>query len=67
MENLQARSDWHEIFKVKANKDLQPKLLYLAKPSFRIESQIKSFPDKKKLKEFAATNPVLQEILKGFL
>ena len=46
------------------SKDLQPRLLYTAKLSFRIEGQIKSFPDKKKLKEFITTKPVLQEMLK---
>ena len=49
------------------SKDLQQKLLYLEKPSFRIEGQIKSFSDKKKLKEFVTTKPILQEILKGLL
>ena len=32
------------------SKDLQPRLLYPAKLSFRIEGQIKSFQDKKKIK-----------------
>ena len=43
------------IFKVMKSRDLQPRLLYPAKPSFRIEGQIKSFPDKRKLKEFIIT------------
>ena len=34
------------------SKDLQPKLLYSAKLSFRLKGHIKSFPNKKKLKEF---------------
>ena len=34
------------------NKDLQPRLLYLARLPFRLEGQIKSFPDVKRLKEF---------------
>ena len=49
------------------NKELPPRLLYPAKLSFRIEGKIKSFPDKKKLKEFIITKPVLQEMLKGLL
>ena len=32
----QARRDWQEIFKVMKSKDLQPRLLYPAKLSFRI-------------------------------
>ena len=47
-ETLQARSDWQEIFKVMKSRDLQPRLFYPAKIPFRIEGQIKSFPDKKK-------------------
>ena len=38
-----------------------------AKLSFRIEEQIKSFPDKKKLKEFIITMPLLYEMLKGLI
>ena len=64
-EILQARRDWQEIFKVMKSKDLQPRLLYPAKLSFRIKGQIKCFPDKKK--EFITTKPVLYEMLKDLL
>ena len=47
------------------SRDLRPRLLHPAKLSFRIEGQIKSFPDKKKLKEFIITKPLLYEMLKG--
>ena len=60
-ETLQARRNWQEVFKVMKSKDLQPRLFYPAKLSFRIEGQIKSFPDKKKLKEFITTKLVLQK------
>ena len=33
----------------------------------RIEGRIKSFPDKKKLKEFIITKPLLYEMLKGLI
>ena len=49
---LPARRGWKEVFKVMKSKHLQPRLLYAAKPSFRMEGQIKCFPDKVKLKEF---------------
>ena len=50
------------------SKDLQPRLLYQARLSFETKGWIKSFPEKKKLKQFINTKPaVLQEILKGFL
>ena len=66
-ETLQARRDWQEIFKVMKSGDLQSKLLYPAKISFKLEGQIKSFPDKKKLKEFIITKPLLYEMLKGLI
>ena len=66
-ETFQARREWHEIFKVMKSKDLQPRLLYLARLSFKIKGEIRSFPDKKKLKEFINTKPVLQQMLKGLL
>ena len=66
-ENLQARRGWKEVFKVKKGKDLQPKLFYPAKVSFRIEGQIKCFPNKVKLKEFIITRPLLYEMLKGLI
>ena len=45
-ETMQARRDWQEIFKVMTSRDLD-RLFYLAKASFGIKRQIKSFPDKK--------------------
>ena len=38
---------------------------YAAKLSFRMEGQIKCFPDKVKLKEFINTKPLFYEMLKG--
>ena len=46
------------------SRDLQPRLLSPAKLSFRIKGQRKSFPDKKKPKEYITTKPALYEILK---
>ena len=66
-ETLQARRDWQEIFKVVKSRDLQPRLLYPAQLSFRIEGQIKIFPEKKNLKEIIITKQFLYEILKGFI
>ena len=45
-ETLQARKGWTEVFKVMKGKDLHPRWLYPAKLSFRMEGQIKCFPDK---------------------
>ena len=45
-------------------KDLHPRLLYPANLSFRMEGQIKCFPDKVQLNEFIITKPLLYEMLK---
>ena len=66
-ETLQARMGWKEVFKVMKGKDLHPRLIYPAKLSFRMEGQIKCFPDKDKLKEFIITKPLLHEMLKGLM
>ena len=63
-ESLQARRGWKEVFEVMKGQDLHPRLLYPAKLSFRMEGQIKCFPDKVKLKEFIITKPFLYEMLK---
>ena len=52
---------------VMKDKDLHPRLLYPAKLSFRIEGQIKCFPDKVNLKEFIITKRLLYEMLKGLI
>ena len=48
-ETLQARREWHDILKVMKGKKLQPRLLYQARISFRLDGEIKSFTDKQKL------------------
>ena len=48
-------------------KDLHARLLYPAKLPFRIEGQIKCFPDKVKFKEFIIARPLLYEMLKGLI
>ena len=64
-ETLQARRGWKEVSEVIKGKDLHPRILYPAKLSFRMEGQIKCFPDKVKLKGII-TKP-LYEMLKGFI
>ena len=56
-----------EVLEVMKGKDLHPRLLYPAKLSFRMEGQIKCFPDNVKLKEFIITKPLLDEMLKGLI
>ena len=66
-ETLKARGEWQDIFKVLKRKNLQPKLLYPARSSFKIDGEIKTFSDKQKSREFSTTKPALQQMLKGLL
>ena len=66
-ETLQARRELQDIFKVLKGKNLQPRLLYPARISFKIDGEIKSFSDKQKLREFSTTKPALQRMLKGLI
>lgn len=49
------------------SKDLKQTLLYPVRLTFRLEGEIKNFPNKKKLKELIITKPVLHELLKDIL
>ena len=59
-EILLARREEHDIFNELEQKDLQPRILFQARLSFKFEAGIKQFPDRQKLKEFTNTNPTLQ-------
>ena len=67
METLQNTREWEKIFQVMRTRGLQPKLLYPARLSIKIEGQIKNFPDKRSLQGYTSTKPALQEMLKGLL
>ena len=45
-ETWQARKEWQEIFNVMNRKNMQPRILYPASLSFRIEGEIKVFPNR---------------------
>ena len=66
-ETLQARREQQDIFKILKGKSLQPRLLYVARISFKIDGEIKSFSDKQKLREFSTTKPALQHMLKELI
>ena len=66
-ETLQARGEWQDIFKILKGKNLQPRLQYPARISFKIDGEIKNFTDKQKLREFSTTKPALQQMLKGLI
>ena len=67
IETLQARKEWQDRLKVMKEENLQPRLLYPARISFKYEGEIKSSTDKEKLKEFSTTKPALQQILNDLL
>ena len=67
IETLQARRERQDILRVMKENYLQPRLLYLARISFRYEGELKSFKDNQKLREFSTTKPALQQMLKDLL
>ena len=46
-ETLLARREWQDVFTVLKGKNLQPRLLYPARISFKIDGEIKSFQKNK--------------------
>ena len=64
IETLQARREWQCILKVMKENNLQPRLLYPAKISFKYEGEVKSFTNKQKLREFSTTKPAFRQMLK---
>jgi len=66
-ETLQARREWQDIFKVLNEKNLQPRLPYTERISFKIDGKIKNFSDNQKLKEFSTTKSALQQTLNGLV
>ena len=66
-ETLQARREWHDIFKGIKRKNLQLRKLYSARLLFRYDEEMKSFTDKQKLTEFSITKPAFQQMLKILL
>ena len=67
IETLQARREWQDILKVMKENNLQPRLLYPTRISFKYEGEIKSFTDNQKLREFSTSKPALQQIPKDIL
>ena len=56
-----------DTFKVMKGKNLQPRLLYPARISFKIDGEIKSYSDKQKLRELSTNKPALQQMLNEFI
>ena len=66
-ETFQSRRELQEIFQVMKTKGLQLRLLYPARLSIKMEGEIRSFLDKRRLKEHISTKPALQDLLKALL
>jgi hypothetical protein len=66
-ETLKARRAWGEIFWALNENNFNPRILYPAKLSLKIDGAIKLFHDKQKLKQYVTTKPPLQKILQGIL
>ena len=47
-ETLQVRRERHNIFKMMKRKNLQPRIIYPGRLSFKFDGEIKSFPAKQK-------------------
>jgi hypothetical protein len=62
---LKARRAWSEVFPALSENNFNPRILYPAKLSFKIDGTIKVFHDKQKLKQYMITKPPLQNILQG--
>ena len=67
IETLQTRKEWQGILKVMKENNLQPRLLYPARISFKYEGEFKSFTDKQKLRKFSTTKPALQQMIKDLI
>jgi hypothetical protein len=66
-ETLKARRTWGEVFWALNENNFNPRILYPAKLSLKIDGTIKVFHDKQKLKQYVITKPPLQKILKEIL
>jgi hypothetical protein len=51
METFKARRAWSEVFRSLNENNFNPRMLYPAKLSFKIDGAIKVFHDKQKLKQ----------------
>ena len=68
VEILQTRREWQHILKVMKQKNLQPRLLYSARISFKYEGEIKSLSvGKQKMRDFSTTKSALQQMLKDLI
>ena len=61
IETLQVRREWQDILKVMKEKNLQSRLLYPARISFKYEGEIKSFTDPQSSENTAPLNQLFNK------
>jgi hypothetical protein len=66
IETLKARRAWGEIFQALNETNFNPRILYPAKLSFKIDGTIKVFHDKQKLKQYMTTSHHYKRFSKEF-
>ena len=66
-ETLKTRREWNDIFTILKDENIQPRILYPAKLSFRYNRETKTFPAIQKLRMFISSRPTLQETVKEAL
>jgi hypothetical protein len=67
METFKGRRAWSEVFQALNENNFNPRTLFTAKLSFKIDGAIKVFHDNQKLKQYMTTKPPLHKILQGIL
>jgi hypothetical protein len=65
--NTKSKKSMEEVFQALNENNFNPRILYPAKLSFKIDGTIKVFHDKQKLKQYMTTKTQLQKILQGIL
>ena len=66
-DTLQAGKEWQDIIKMMKGKNIQQRLHYPARISFRFGAKIKIFTDKQNVREFSTAKPALKKTLKEIL
>ena len=64
-ETLQTRREWQEIFQIMKSKGQQARVFYPARLSIKMEGEIRSFPEKRRLKEYTSTKTSTARYAKG--
>jgi hypothetical protein len=66
-ETLKKRRAWSEVFQALNENNFNPRIVYPAKLSFKIDGAIKVFQDKQKLKQNMTIKPPLENTFQGIL